>query len=66
VHYLFSLSGPRATDKTHSRRIIFSIFLNNLRVKSPITKMKGNNIFKGNDISICLNIASKPLKLNII
>jgi len=46
VHYLLSLSDTRKIDNAYLRRIIFFMFLINLRVKSPIAKTKENNIFE--------------------
>jgi len=67
--FVFSLCPIRIIDKTHLHRIIFFIFLSNLRVKLPITKTIENNIFE--DMlrirSICLNtlnIVSKQFKHN--
>jgi len=45
--FVFSLWPTRNINKTYLRKIIFSISLNNLRVKSPITKKVKNNNFEG-------------------
>jgi len=43
---VFSLWPTRDMDKPHLRRTIFSVFLSNNGMKSPITKNIENNIFE--------------------
>jgi len=45
--FVFSLWPTRNIDKMHLHKIVFSMFLSTLRVKSPITKKIKNNIFEG-------------------
>jgi len=61
AYYLFFVWPMLNIEKMHLCKIIFLIFLSNLRVKLPITKTIDNNIFEGMTL-ICLNIVSKQFK----
>jgi len=67
VHFIYFLSLAHNMDKNHLCRIIFPMFLSNLRVESPITKKIENNI----DYNIVntvwwINTASIRCIINII
>jgi len=65
AHYLFVfyLWSTHNIDKTHLHRIIFSIFLSNLRVESPITNNTENNIFEGMTHQFVLILSQNNLNI---